>query len=351
MTIGLGLSRKGAWLVLAFLPLAAPAICGPAIAAAEAADMTAYQALAERDRAVLVTGYRLATANAPFCRDVENVAGMSLHHINQYGDGGAARAAFGFPADLAVLAIVSGGPADTSGIKAGDGITAIEGASTTPNPEALARIDEDQRYAPLAWALQKLALALADPPARLSVVHGQAGNPPAEVDIAAVSACASRFEVSPDTSFDASADGHLVSITSAMVDFMASPDELAAILAHELAHNILKHRERLEVAGIDRGLLQQFGRNARLTKATEIEADRLSIWLMANAGYDPQAAIRFWTRFGKQHGKGIFSAPTHYRWKKRVGLFEEEIAKLATAPRTDKGYLPPLMAAPPAPLD
>jgi predicted Zn-dependent protease len=108
---------------------------------------------------------------------------------------------------------------------------------------------------------------------------------------------------------------------------------------------------RLNEAGVQRGLMQQLGRNARLTLATEIEADRLSIWLMANAGYDPQGAIRFWTRYGKQRGKGIFSAPTHYRWTKRVALFQEEIAKLHATPRQAQGWLPPLLSEPPAPLE
>jgi hypothetical protein len=64
---------------------------------------------------------------------------------------------------------------------------------------------------------------------------------------------------------------------------------------------------------------------------------------MINAGYEPQAAIRFWTRYGKEHGKGIFSASTHYRWKKRVELFEQEIAKMATMQPVDGKYAPPLL--------
>lgn len=72
---------------------------------------------------------------------------------------------------------------------------------------------------------------------------------------------------------------------------------------------------------------------------------------MANAGYDPAGAVRFWTRYGKQRGKGIFSAPTHYRWKKRVDLFEAEIAKVAVAPRDPRGWYPPLLASPSEPLE
>jgi len=54
-------------------------------------------------------------------------------------------------------------------------------------------------------------------------------------------------------------------------------------------------------------------------------------------------AIRFWTRYGKEHGKGIFSASTHYRWKKRVELFEEEIEKMGAIVPVDGKYAPPLL--------
>jgi beta-barrel assembly-enhancing protease len=177
------------------------------------------------------------------------------------------------------------------------------------------------------------------------------GGKPMTVTITGTPACRSRFELRPSGSYGASADGDIVGITVPMLAFMVDDDELAAILAHELSHNLLEHRRRLNEAGVQRGLMQQLGRNARLTLATEIEADRLSIWLMANAGYDPQGAVRFWTRYGRQRGKGIFSAPTHYRWKKRVGLFEEEMTRMAALGSDRRSWHPPLLAAPPSPLE
>ena len=64
---------------------------------------------------------------------------------------------------------------------------------------------------------------------------------------------------------------------------------------------------------------------------------------MINAGYDPEAAIRFWTRYGKEHGKGIFSAATHYRWKKRVKLLAAEIARMKTVEAVNAKWQPPLL--------
>jgi predicted Zn-dependent protease len=156
--------------------------------------------------------------------------------------------------------------------------------------------------------------------------------------------CASRFQIKIDDDRNASANGEIVSISSALAEYFADDAEFAAVAAHELAHNLLNHRDRLNRQKVNRGFFGQFGKSARRIKDTEIEADRLSVWLMANAGYDPEAAIRFWTRYGKEHGKGIFSASTHYRWKKRVKLFEEEIANMAKAESLDGKRVPPLLS-------
>lgn len=319
-----------------------------AIAQPSADEVESLAQLRASDVRVLSVGYRLAAANAPFCRSTENAAGTTLHHIGQYPDAAAARASFGFASDYAVLALVAGGAAEQAGLRTDDAIVSLNDAPLAPPPAELATIDQPAAYRPIAWADAKLRAALAAGPTTLGVLRNGA---PATITITGTPACRSRFELRPGSGYGASADGDIVGITVPMLAFMADDDELAAILAHELAHNLLEHRRRLNDAGIQRGLMQQLGRNARLTLETEIEADRLSIWLMANAGYDPAGAIRFWTRYGKQRGKGIFSAPTHYRWKKRVGLFEEEMARLAAATRDPRGWYPPLLAEPLAPLE
>lgn len=320
----------------------------PAIAKPAVEQSAAFDDLRASDVRVLSVGYRLATANAPFCRSTENAAGLTLHHIGQYPDAQAARASFGFARESAVLAVVAEGPAAQAGIRADDAVVALNGTDFTPAPAELATIDQPVAYRPVAWAHARLRSALDAGPARLTLLRD---GRTFDAIVTGTPACRSRFELRPSGEYGASADGDIVGITSAMLGFMVDDDELAAILAHEMAHNLLEHRKRLNEAGIQRGLLQQLGRNARLTLATEIEADRLSIWLMANAGYDPAGAVRFWTRYGKQHGKGIFSAPTHYRWKKRVGLFAEEMARLAAATRDPSGWHPPLLAEPLVPLD
>ncbi|PXW69533.1 peptidase M48-like protein [Blastomonas natatoria] len=329
-------------LIAGTMSLPAVAQAGPAQPAeASLADLRAS------DARVLGIGYQLATANSAFCSVTENSAGLALHHIAQYPDAAAARLTFGFATDYAVLAMVPDGPAARAGLRADDAIVSLNGRPFAPSSTDLETIDQVAAYRPIAWADATLRAALNRGEVTLDVLR--AGQT-LQVTFAGTKACRSRFELRPSDSYGASADGDIVGITVPMLTFMADDDELAAILAHELAHNLLEHRRRLNEAGVQRGLLQQLGRNARLTLATEIEADRLSIWLMANAGFDPLGAVRFWTRYGKKRGKGIFSAPTHYRWKRRVALFEEEIATLRASVQSPRGWSPPLLAAPLQPL-
>ncbi|MEZ5708138.1 MAG: M48 family metallopeptidase [Blastomonas sp.] len=307
------------------------------------APLSGYEALRAKDSRVLAIGYRLAKGNVAYCPDLENAAGWALHSLSQYGDRNGARAAFGFEGEFAVLAVLPDGPADRAGIRQDDTLVAINGDTLDLDHAAMEANGESRGYAPLAWLQARMEAALAKGPASITIMRdGQRLEFTVEPELI----CQSRFEVRTSNNQDASANGRIISIGDELVDFAASESELSALLAHELAHNMLHHRERLNAAGVSRGLLQQFGRSARLIKQTEVEADRLSVWLMANAGYDPQDAVTFWTRYGKTYGLGIFSPSTHYRWKKRVKFISEELEILSGSERSSKGYAPPLLTAP-----
>lgn len=298
------------------------------------------QALDQRMNAI---GFRLVAANEPFCETKSARAGMMLHAIGQYGDPAAARLALGFDGPIAVNAVAPDSPAAKANLIPGNGIQAINDLAISDiaidDPSLR---EEKPAYRRLAAVNAALVTALGLGPTQLTI---STGGQKQIVSIIPVQTCASQFQIKVSSDRKASADGRMVSISSQLAEYFLSDDEFAAVVAHELAHNILKHKERLNAQKVNRGFFGQFGKSASRIKQTEIEADRLSIWLMANAGYDPQAAIRFWTRYGKEHGRGIFSASTHYRWKKRVKLFEEEIEKMAWMSSTHGKYAPPLLAS------
>ena len=307
----------------------------------ESQSVLALKALQMLDQRTHAVGYRLVSANVEFCAETVPNLGLLLHDFNQYGDKAAARFAHGFSSAIAINAVAPDSPAAVAELRVGDGLIAIDGSTV-----ADIAIDDDQltsekpEYRRIAAIKKMLMVAAWDGSATVSIMRGGLRQ---DTVLAPVQTCSSQFQIRVSKNRDASADGKMVSISSTLAEYVLSEDELAVIAAHELAHNLLKHREQLNAHKVDRGFFGQFGKSVGQIKAAEIEADRLSVWLMANAGYDPQAAVRFWTRYGKRYGKGIFSAPTHYRWKKRVKLFEEEMVKMQGMKAVDGKYAPPLL--------
>jgi len=264
-------------------------------------------------------------ASLDLCADRQFLPGFALHDVSQYGadDRAAAIRAFGFDVGPGVLALVPGGPADRAGLRLDDIILSADGA---PLPRA-ERLSREGSFEQMERILAALDQAFADGRAEVSV---RRGGESVAISIQAEQGCASRFQLIAGRSINARADGRYVQVTTAIAAFAADEGELAAVLAHEFAHNILRHRIRLDAAGIRRGFLGNFGRNARLIRETEMEADRLGVYLLDRAGYDPRAAVRFWSRLGGR-GLNFLGSPTHGSWRRRVTAIEAEIASIRQA--------------------
>lgn len=302
---------------------------GAMVPAAAAADqVTAYRALVQQDLRLANIGYRLAAANAPFCERRERNPGWVIHDERQYPDREVARAAFVFRTPVAVSAVVPGGPADAMGVKAGDGVVGLN--------DGVFSIHTEVQHKPSAERMETIQKALraamtANGPIRIAL---ETAGGQKQITLEPPAICASRFWVDARSKLDAGADGDGVRVTDGLMAFTANDDaELAAVVAHELSHNLLGHRERLNAAK----------RRTSEILATEIEADRLSVWLMANAGYDPNAALRFAERYGRKTGLGIFSDGTHLRWKNRVKVMRGEIVLMKNAKRQNGLLAPPLL--------
>jgi len=110
-----------------------------------------------------------------------------------------------------------------------------------------------------------------------------------------------------------------------MAGFAKTPDELAAILAHELAHNALGHRKA----------------RAKVQRLQELQADRLMPYLMARAGFDPAAAVVLWRRFQAQRLGGLFPSATHPSWSDRVRAVDSERARIAGLVSSGGTIVPP----------
>jgi predicted Zn-dependent protease len=121
--------------------------------------------------------------------------------------------------------------------------------------------------------------------------------------------------------------GGKVFVYTGLFKYAANEDELAVVVAHEVAHALRSHgvkgAQRQQKAGLIGALLQVgmgvagvkrdtaqtvtqvYRQGATLgylrphSREQELEADSIGLMLMAKAGYDPRAALRFWSKFGK----------------------------------------------------
>ena len=140
-----------------------------------------------------------------------------------------------------------------------------------------------------------------------------------------------------------------------IMQYADTPDYIAVVMGHEMAHAIAKHgNERMsqssainvigsiasEVIGQKKGSTAQslfdigFGIGAQAgvllpySRKHEYEADKIGMYIMDIAGYDVNAAPRFWERMqdGSTASTNDFLS-THPSDAKRIAALKEAIAK------------------------
>lgn len=269
--------------------------------------------LQERDARLFATGWRLARANAGYCEGAAPALGLTVLDVGGFRNSEKIRQQLGLSGDIGIGAVAPGSPAAAAGIAPNDTLMAIAGEAVEARfPPAK---PEWQRLIDVTAALDAAA---AGGPVTLTLARGK--TPARTVTIDPVPACPSRFEVF-SSGGKAMAEGTRVIFGRDFVGF-DYPDELfAAAVAHEFAHNLLDHRKRLDASGRSLG-------NQRMS---EREADRLMPWLLANAGYDPAAAIRFMERWGPRHDGGLFRNRDHEGWDERADAIRAEVARVEAA--------------------
>lgn len=127
-----------------------------------------------------------------------------------------------------------------------------------------------------------------------------------------------------------------IGIYEGMFQIASNEARLAAVIGHEIAHNMENHAsERVNtqaatsaglqiavaaagIAGIDPqtaaallGAGAQYGLTMPYSRNQELEADRLGLFIMARAGYDPREAVALWRSMAQRGDQPPAFLSTH----------------------------------------
>jgi membrane-associated protease RseP (regulator of RpoE activity) len=265
-------------------------------------------ALQRDDQRVADTGWRIASRNTDACPKLWAALGVSLQHISQYAPGyrAAAKEAFGLnEAYPSILAVAKGSPASASGLKPNDILRAINGVDLAGNSRGQTSVASYDAVSAAMAALEAL------PEKSAAVLSIERGDQRLEVNITPQNVCRSRVELAPGNAINANANGLVAQISGRLVDWVQSEDELALVIAHEIAHNLLDHPKRLSEKSALSGLATSLGLSGRAQRQMELEADRMGIIMAASAGYNYKIAPDFWARLNSNAPLAAFLATTH----------------------------------------
>lgn len=269
-------------------------LMAPAILAAARPDDSdfALEALRTEDARVAAVAYRLAVGNRELCPRQSPWFGLVVHELRQYAPRyrTAVARVFDLGAGPAVELVVPGGAADRAGIKAGDRIIAINGVKIVITP---LKKGEKTDYSGVERVMARLTNASRAGPVRVTLERAGAL---VDHDLIPERGCRSQVQLETADSNNAGADGMMISIGLEAAAAAKDDDELAVSIAHEMAHNILNHRRRLDRAGVSLDDRSPGPDGAREIRKTEDEADLLGLYLMARAGFDIDVAPAYWER-------------------------------------------------------
>lgn len=300
-------------------------------------DSEVWGQLRDSDLVLATTLYRLTSSNVALCTDIVPETGLVLISPDAFpaqwrGD---FHKAYGISGAIAVEATIPDSPATRAGVIPGSAIEAID-ATALPPP----RTAPTASTASLLFARHALEQAKPDQPVTLDL---REANVAVKRTLVPRPGCRAYADLLTDDAMTIQSDDTTIAISATFLrDFSA--DALPVLIAHELAHVIRHHGQRLDAQHVHRGWLSEFGHDANMIRAIEDEADRVSVHLLANAGYDPETAVAFWKSEGRRIYPPLLHSPTHGSPSERAALIQAEITRMACHPggcdRGDAPFIP-----------
>lgn len=260
----------------------------------------AFETLFTEERRLRAVAYPIFTKAAPLCADKLSY-GIGARVINKHIYATelheAAFSLYGITDVLKVTDVHTGSPAYKAGLLTGDIPVTINDWAVPVDASAVKAFHD--KVAEFGAKGEPLAVKVT----RNGAAHTLSVTPEKICDygIALIS----------DDTINAYADGKNVVVTRGMMRFTNNDNELALVVAHELAHNTMGHLDKrkqnywlgsvfdiLIAAGTGVNTQGLFGNIAAQSYSQEFEteADYVGLYMMALTGLNIQDAPKFWRR-------------------------------------------------------
>ena len=317
-----------------------------------AQQSAALERLREHHQRVATMGYRLARENAELCPKRGPLRDFTVFQTTQLPRElrAAARSYYGVGNEVSVFTVVEGSAAARAGLKPGQRILSMNGERLRPRGDA--RADSRWTSSEEVERVRDRMERMFDRGAVKLLVADAAGE--REITIQPEPGCDYEVLLFQSDDVNAAADGEKVALTTGMARYAQNDEELALVLGHEMAHNAMRHKERLAAStrlarvggllgsiligaatGVSVDLYSLAARGNKQTRLTlEREADYVGMYFAARAGYDVSKALSFWRRLGADYPTSTYTRFSHPGSPERalnIGATAEEIASKRTS--------------------
>lgn len=287
----------------------------------------ALQTIVDDNTRIYRVAYQISTKASSLCPDTRYALGVMVANNTTFGlpFKEASASVYGMTDIIKIFYVEQGSPADSAGIKVGDIPISINGWTVPTGDKATVEL------------FKQLPEFLKDgQPIEVTFLRGADKQ---TVKINPIKTCAYSVMTNQDDTVNAFADGKNVVINKGMMRFTKDDTELSLVVAHEMAHNAMKHMDAkkmnaslgsiLDIAAAALRVNTQgaFGKAAAgaFSQDFEAEADYVGLYMMAVAGLDIEDAPKFWRRMAADHPGSIKTnhAATHPATPYRFLALEE----------------------------
>jgi beta-barrel assembly-enhancing protease len=311
---------------------------------ASSAEQQMLQALvAQQDRLYRVAGPLLVN-NHELCKgNARNLLGFTAKNKYSYSAElmPAAQTVLGLQDRLQIMGVLAGSGAASAGVRPGDILLNVEG---TPLPAGeKAESEAAAVLAPLVVGRSNVALTALR------------GGSTMTLNVPLTYACAFGIELGNSDNVVAYSDGHRLLVTRGMLNAMQSDQELAYVMAKEMAHNMLAHanqqRMSATIGGIidnlalirpDMSIMAGMAGVRPMPQEFDAMADKLSLYLLARAGYSIDGVVPFWKRMASRYPATVLNGYTalHPSTAYRVAAMEKTVKDIRAKQARKKPLLP-----------